>query len=179
MLLVLALFLCSSGHIKAQLTADTVVEKVVVEDHSVSKATWLSVAFPGLGQIYNKKYWKLPIVYGAMATTIYFAVDNHTQYRRYLDAFYIRIDDDPNTTDEFPLLDERQLIEFQDLFRKWRDLNIILTGFTYALQIIDAHVDAHLFYYNVDDDLTLRWEPTVIQNPYYNSIGVSLKLDIR
>ena len=122
----------------------------------------------------------MPIVYGAMATTIYFAVDNHRQYRRYLDAFYIRDDDDPNTTDEFEgIYKEVQLIELQDYFRKYRDFNIILTSFVYALQIIDAHVDAHLFYYNVDDDLSLQWQPTTIRSPYYNSFGLSVKLNFK
>lgn len=149
-------------------------------DHSVKRATLLSTAFPGLGQAYNKSYWKMPIVYGTMATTIYFAIDNHKEYKRYFDAFYVRIDKDATTTDEFEgIYNERQLIELQDLFRKYRDLNIILTGFAYALQIIDAHVDAHLFYYNVDDDLSLRWQPTLIQNPYYNSVGVSLKFNFK
>jgi hypothetical protein len=148
--------------------------------HSVSKATWRSTIVPSWGQAYNKKYWKMPIVYAAMGTTIFFAIDNHSSYRRYLDAFNTRIDDDPNTSDEFVgIYDERQLIEIQDQFRKWRDLNIILTGFAYALQIIDAHVDAHLFYYNVSDDLSFRWEPSLIQTPNTNAIGVSLKLDLK
>ncbi len=147
--------------------------------HSVKKATILSASFPGLGQFYNKKYWKMPIVYGAMATTIYFAVDNHRLYKRYLDAFYIRTDEDPSTVDEFVGIytTESQLIELQDYFRKYRDLNIILTGFVYALQIIDAHVDAHLFYYNVDDNLSFKWEPARIQSPHYNSYGISLKFN--
>lgn len=149
--------------------------------HSVKRATVLSASFPGLGQIYNKKYWKLPIVYGAMGTTIYFAIDNHRQYRRYLDAFYIRIDEDPNTVDEFEGIytEESQLIELQDYFRKYRDFNIILTGFVYALQIIDAHVDAHLFYYNVDDNLSLQWEPSIIRGPHYNSFGLGVKLNFK
>lgn len=149
--------------------------------HSVKRATVLSASFPGLGQYYNKKYWKMPIVYGAMGTTIYFAIDNHLLYRRYLDAFYIRDDDDPTTFDEFVNIypEASQLIELQDYFRKYRDFNIILTGFVYALQIIDAHVDAHLFYYNVDDNLSLQWQPTTIRSPFYNSFGISVKFNLR
>lgn len=149
--------------------------------HSVKRATVLSASFPGLGQFYNKKYWKMPLVYGAMGTTIYFAIDNHRQYRRFLDAFYIRIDEDPNTFDEFVNIytRESQLIELQDYYRKYRDFNIILTGFTYALQIIDAHVDAHLFYYNIDDNLSFDWQPTIIQSPFFNSPGISVKLNFR
>lgn len=149
--------------------------------HSVKRATVLSASFPGLGQFYNKKYWKMPIVYGAMGTTIYFAIDNHRLYQRYLDAFYIRDDDDPTTFDEFVNIypEASQLIELQDYYRKYRDFNIILTGFVYALQIIDAHVDAHLFYYNIDDNLSLQWQPTTIRSPFYNSFGLSVKFNLR
>ena len=150
------------------------------QGHSVKKATWYSAALPGLGQAYNRKYWKIPIVYAALGTTIYFARQNHVEYRKYLDAFYLKTD---STRTETNILTETytasQLIELQDIYRKWRDLNLILTGFVYALQIIDAHVDAHLFYYDVSDDLTLRWEPTLIQSPQYQSIGISLKLNLR
>lgn len=162
-------------------TTDTTSLSPEEMTHSVKRATVLSASFPGLGQFYNKKYWKMPIIYAAMGTSIYFAVDNHRLYKRYLDAFYIRIDDDPNTVDEFVNIysEESQLIELQDYFRKYRDFNIILTGFAYALQIIDAHVDGHLFYYNVDDNLSLQWQPTNIQGPFYNSFGLSVKFNFK
>lgn len=157
-------------------------ERVELQDtvftHSVSRATWLSVAFPGLGQIYNKKYWKLPIVYGALGTTVYFAIDNNRQYQLFLNAFNARIDDDPNN-ETFTQFDERQLIELQNIYRKWRDLSIILTGLGYALNVLDAYVDAHLFYYDIDDDLSMHWQPTVISTPYSNGFGVSLKIQLR
>ncbi|MGB0177109.1 MAG: DUF5683 domain-containing protein, partial [Owenweeksia sp.] len=137
-------------------------EKIKVADtaqtHSVATATWLSVAFPGLGQIYNRKYWKLPIVYGALGATIYFIIDNNKTYQYYLDGFY-QITSTPGNDRFLGVYDERQLIELQNIYRKWRDLNIVLAGVVYALNILDAHVDAHLFYYNIDDDLTLRWDP--------------------
>ncbi len=146
--------------------------------HSVARATWLSTAFPGLGQAYNGSYWKMPIVYAGLGTTLYFAIDNHRVYREFLEAFYIRIDSNSTVTDKYDgIYNERQLIEIQNQFRKWRDLNIILTVVVYALNILDAHVDAHLHYYNVNEKLSMRWEPAVIRSPFYNSIGMKLKLD--
>lgn len=157
--------------------ADTLI---IAKDHSVYTGTIRSTIIPGWGQIYNKKYWKVPLVYAALGTTVYFAIDNHTQYRKYIDAFELRVDDDPTTIDQFdPSISTENLIILQDQYRKWRDLSLILTGLGYALNIIDAHVDAHLFYYDVSDDLSLNWKPTIIQNPYYNSIGVSVKFDIK
>jgi len=167
----------SQSEEKPRVKAEETV-KAIDTGHSVSKATWLSTAFPGLGQAYNGSYWKMPIIYAAMGTTIYFAIDNHNIYREFLDAFYVRTDDDPNTVDAYVgAYNERQLIEIQNQFRKWRDLNIILTVVIYALNILDAHVDAHLYYYNVNDNLSLHLEPSIIQSPYYNSMGISLKFN--
>ncbi len=146
--------------------------------HSVATATWLSVAFPGLGQIYNRKYWKLPIIYAALGTTVYFIVENNNSYRFFLNGFY-EIQATPEDDLFLGFYDERQLIELQNIYRKWRDLNIILAGLTYALNIIDAHVDAHLYHYNIDEDLTLRWNPTLIQGPGYPTMGLSLKLELK
>ncbi len=149
------------------------------ETHSVKKATMRSVIFPGLGQAYNKKYWKMGVIYAGMGTAIYFAVDNNQQYQLYRDAFFARIDDDPNTIGggDSDLYNERQLIELQNIYRRWRDLSIILCAAVYGLNIIDAHVDAHLFYYDVSENLNLSWEPALIRGPYSNSIGVGIKLN--
>jgi hypothetical protein len=174
------LLLAVSYHAAAQqrVSAEKVEVKDTVFTHSVSKATWLSTAFPGLGQFYNKKYWKLPIVYGALGTTAFFIYDNNQQYQLFLNAFEARIDDDP-TNDSFTQFNERQLIELQNIYRKWRDLSIILTVFGYALNILDAHVDAHLFYYDIDDDLSIHWEPSIVSTPYSNGLGFSLKFNFR
>lgn len=145
------------------------------------KAALYSAVFPGLGQIYNKKYWKLPIVYGALAGGIYAITFNHDQYRIYLDGFYSRIDEEPNNDQFVGQYDERQLIELQNIYRRWRDLSIILTGVAYGLQILDAYVDAHLFYFDVSEDLSLNWQPSVIRNQHSPSsaFGVGLTLSFR
>lgn len=120
----------------------------------------------------------MPIVYAGLGTTIYFAFENHKTYRLYLNAFYQRIDS--TQTDQFVnIYSEANLIQLQNVYRKWRDLSIIIGAAVYALQIIDAHVDAHLYYYNVDDNLTLRLEPGLQPNGAFPAVGFNLTLDFR
>jgi hypothetical protein len=136
-----------------------------VHGHNVKEAT-LWALIPGGGQIYNGKYWKLPFVYGAIGTAIYFAYDNHQSYKLYINSFYA-LNGDTNFEDAFNgRFNERQLIELQDIYRRYRDLSIILAVVGYGLQILDAHVDAHLYYYDVSDDLSLHWEPTSVQTAW-------------
>ena len=145
------------------------------------KAAMYAAVLPGLGQIYNKKYWKLPLVYGALGAGVYAITFNHDQYRIYLDAFYTRIDDEPDNDQFVGVYDERQLIELQNIYRRWRDLSIILTGVAYGLQILDAYVDAHLFYFDVSDDLSINWQPSILQNQYAqpNAFGVGITLSFK
>lgn len=163
-------------------TDSIVTEKAIVQgNHSPSKAAMLSSVFPGLGQIYNKKYWKLPIVYGALGAAVYAITFNQDQYKIYEGAFYSRLDDDL-TNDQFAgEYDERQLIELQNYYRQQRDLSIILGALAYGLNILDAYVDAHLMYYDVSEDLSLRWEPALINNQANmpSAIGVGVTLSFK
>lgn len=149
--------------------------------HSVSKATWLSAALPGAGQFYNEKYWKIPIVYAGLGAVTYFAVENNRQYQKFLSAFLTRVDGDSTTVDEFINIypEASQLIELQDLYRRWRDLSIIIGVAVYALNILDAHVDAHLYDYNVNQDLSLRLEPAVMRQNALYAVGFNLTLRLR
>jgi hypothetical protein len=147
--------------------------------HTVSRATWLSTALPGAGQFYNGAYWKMPLVYGGLGACIYFAVDNHQRYRRYLDAFFLRIDSTATQSDQYVgIYSERELIELQNIYRDWRDLSIILGAMVWALNIIDAHVDAHLYYYNVNDDISYRVEPNFFYVNNLPAIGFRLKVTV-
>lgn len=179
---------CSiTGHAQIEEgSTDTVkivgAEEIEVRDtahpHSVRKATLLSAVVPGAGQFYNKKYWKMPIVYAGLGTTIYLAYDNHQQYKLYLDAFYQRIDS--TQTDQFEnVYSTASLVQLQNIYRKWRDLSIIIGAAVYALQIIDAHVDAHLYYYNVSDDLSLRLQPGLLPNGALPAVGLNLTLHFK
>ena len=128
------------------------------------KAALYSTIFPGGGQIYNRKYWKLPIVYLALGTATYAAVWNHQQAQIYLDAFYEQTDPDNTDPDFFGIYTEAQLIELYYQHRRWKDLSIIVGAVLYGLQILDAYVDAHLYHYDMSDDISLRWEPTLINS---------------
>jgi hypothetical protein len=147
--------------------------------HSPKKAGYMSAILPGLGQAYNKKYWKLPIIYGGFAALTYYIIDNNTNYIKYRDAYIARTDEDPTNDDILPQYTTDNLRIIKNNYWKNRDLSIILTVTLYILNIFDAIADAHLYYYDISDDLSLRIDPVVI--PAYNigqtsvnGIGVSL-----
>lgn len=131
-----------------------------------SRAAFYSAILPGLGQAYNKKYWKIPIVYAALGTSIYFYIDNTNEYNRYRDAYKSRLAG--KDTDEFwgtdlngdPLasaqISNEALIRAQKTLRRNREMSLLITIGIYALNIIDANVDAHLLQYNVDDNLAIK-----------------------
>lgn len=143
--------------------------------HSPVKATIMSAALPGLGQIYNKKYWKVPIVYAGLGTCVYFIHRNNQSFQKYKDALIAEEDGDPTTVNTTGF-NSFQLNELQDTYRSWRDLSWIILAGVYVLNIIDANVDAHLFYFDVDKDLSLELRPYFGNTARINS-GVSLFLN--
>jgi hypothetical protein len=151
--------------------------------HSPRKASLYSTMLPGLGQAYNCKYWKIPIVYGLGAYTVYAAMANNTIYRGYRDAYRLRTDGDPTTIDEYQGLEtDFTLQQRREEFRRDRDYFWILTGVVYVLNIVDAAVDAHLFYFDVSDKLSMQFlPPTTGFNPYTGRLEttyVSIKLKL-
>ena len=151
--------------------------------HSPKLATWLAL-IPGAGQAYNRKYWKIPIVYAGFGVTIYFAVTNNNEYHLYRDAYDyqtgIKTDVSDKAKEESTKYTADNLITLRDYYRRNMELSWIITAAWYIVQIIDANVDAHFFYYEISDDLTLHLEPQcVISNDltYSNNIGVKLKLN--
>ena len=135
----------------------------------IKRATTLSVICPGAGQIYNQSYWRVPIVLGGFATTIYCVDWNNRGYQRFKKAYRLRADYDKNpgnypsgSTDEFNgRYSATFLKNLRDSYRRNRDLCIILTAGMYILQIIDAHVDAHLRDYDISDDLSMNVTPMI------------------
>ena len=134
----------------------------------VKKATTLSFICPGAGQVYNKSYWKVPIVIGGMVSMGYVIDWNTRGFKRYKKAYELRADYDVNpgnypggvSKDEFNgRYSATYLKNLRDAYRRNRDLSIILTAAVYAFQVVDAHVDAHLKDFDVSDDLTVRLEP--------------------
>jgi len=146
---------------------DIKIEKGGVYDPlAPSKAAFYSAIFPGMGQVYNKKYWKAPIVWAAMGTSIYYYLDNNTQYKRYRKAYKLRKN---NLQDEFTLDDGTEIISLttletaQEQLSENRDLSLLSTLVLYVLQIVEASVNAHLLQFNADDNLTFK--PTFVNDP--------------
>ena len=142
-----------------------------------TRALWLSLVLPGAGQIYNHKYWKLPIVYGGFIGCLYAMSWNNTMYKDYSQAYIDLMDKDPNTqsynqflhlgTQITPQNEERYKDIFRkrkDKFRRWRDLSFFVMLGVYALSVIDAYVDAELSVFDISDDLSLKVEPAIINN---------------
>ncbi|MFA8434527.1 MAG: DUF5683 domain-containing protein [Marinifilaceae bacterium] len=177
---------------KLSMENTTAIESVVItKPHSPHKATIYSALLPGLGQIYNKKYWKVPILYAGIGVTIYAINWNTKQYKKYLNGFgdftefltWKNGQEDPTnpttpapTADSYLKILDRNFIEtdsrtdewFQttlrqrkDSYKKDRDLSYIILAGIYVLNIIDATVDAHFFDFNVNDNLSLKVEPAV------------------
>ena len=143
--------------------AQTELPQGVYNPLSPSKAAFYSAILPGMGQIYNKKYWKAPIVWGALAGTTYLYIDNNSIYKRYRTAFKLR---KAGLQDEFTLIDaagnttvlisEAGLENAQKQLRENRDLALLSSVLVYVLQIVEASVNAHLLQFNTDDSLTFR-----------------------
>jgi len=151
---------------KNQLSQDTLLTDSLPK-HSPLKASIMSAVLPGLGQVYNKKYWKIPVIYAAMATTVYLSIDLNSKFQNYKRAYIYRTDNDPATTDPYLLVyNDQTMVQLVDYYKRNRDLMYILTGLVYALNIIDASVDAHLFYFDVSDDLSLNIQPSLHQINY-------------
>lgn len=129
---------------------------------SPTKAMMFSAVVPGLGQAYNKTYWKIPIVYASMSTTLYFFNYNHKLYKNYKQAYVHKTDSDNNTIDPYPAYTPEDLKELSSYYRRYRDLNIILTGLFYTLNVIDAYVDAQLKTFDVSDNLSFNIYPAFI-----------------
>ena len=121
-----------------------------------NKATLMSAVVPGLGQIYNKKYWKLPILYGASGALIYFIKTNDTEFNKFRKALLYRYDEDSLTADIYPRYTDEDLTVRKDYYRRNRDLSYILAVVLYSLNIVDAYVDSQLMNFDISDNLSLR-----------------------
>jgi hypothetical protein len=147
--------------------------------HSPKKAAIFSAVLPGAGQIYNKKWWKVPIIYAGGAGLAYSFQFNQSKYIRYRTAYKYRIDNDPSTVDDYVgVYSDDNLNTLQKYYHRYRDLTVIGFAALYALNVIDASVDAHLFTFDVSDDLSVNIHPTLINttafNTYKPGIGISL-----
>ncbi|MGG5600010.1 DUF5683 domain-containing protein [Myroides sp. C8-3] len=122
-----------------------------------SRAAFYTTIVPGLGQIYNRKYWKVPLVYAGIGIPVYFWADNQRNYDRYRNEYKNRLQGKVDQTDEtLAGLDEERLLDGQNFYRKNRDLSVVIAIGFYVLSIVDANVDAHLMQFNVNENLTIK-----------------------
>lgn len=127
--------------------------------HKPNKATFMSSLVPGLGQYYNQKYWKIPIIYGGFTGLIYYASYNNYVYKKYRREYKWATDDDDRTVSQYPAANTERL---KDTWRRYRDICFIGIGALYLLQVIDANVDAHFFDFTIDKDLSIKADPMIM-----------------
>ena len=141
------------------------------------RALWLALVLPGAGQIYNRKYWKLPIIYGGFMGCIYALTWNNMMYKDYSQAYLDIMDNDPGTASYNKFLhlgveiNDQNMERYKQLFksrkdkyRRWRDLSFFVMLGVYAISVIDAYVDAELSEFDISKDLSLKVSPAVIPN---------------
>ena len=191
-LLLMLLLFCDAALCQQEPIIDTVDQPMVVQTdtaitlqkHSPTKATLYSMALPGLGQAYNKKYWKIPIVYAGFGVLYYFIRANDNEYQKFKEAYYHSVQNEDGTeppVNEYEAnYDTEFLLSAKNYYRRNRDLSYILSGLWYLINIADAAVDAHLYTWEVDEDLSLRLEPDIIApvGLGYGSAGGGVKLTL-
>ena len=147
--------------------------------HSPRKATIMSAIAPGAGQIYNRKYWKAPIVWAGLGVSFWFVQRNTKEYKRYKRNYLAVIDNDPTTVDEFEgRVSSSQLLDATDTYRRWRDLSYVAVGLCYLLNVVDASVDSYFVRFDVGTDLSMHLAPS-LQTAAMGAPGFSLALTLR
>jgi hypothetical protein len=174
--IVLFIFLIGNAIVFSQektatvLSAKDTVKSNDIDPLTPAKAAFYSAILPGLGQAYNKKYWKIPIVYIAIGVPMYYYLDSNQKYNQYRDAYKRRLEG--FTDDEFSYLDESRLIAGQKFYQRNRDLSALFVVGFYVLNIIDANVDAALIQFNVNENLSVR--PDLYRNDVTFKTNVGL-----
>jgi hypothetical protein len=165
--MIASVFIMNPSNAVAQDEAPAGEKSLVKEEHSIKKATIYSAVLPGLGQAYNKKYWKIPIVYAGFGVMTWFIVTNVGEFRKFKEAYVYKANDEtyPIDNDYIDRYTVDQLETGMDTYRRYRDISIIVTVLWYAINILDANVDAHFFDYDISDDLSLNMQPYQNFNP--------------
>lgn len=160
-----------------QTNTDTIPKKKKLFEPNPKKAGMYSSILPGLGQVYNRQYWKVPVVYAILGTAGYFIGYNYQQYSNYRQAYIYAIDGDPSTNaeEQYALYDASDLQRLQNSYKKDLDIIVLLTSVGYALQIMDAVVSAHLKNFDISRDISMEMKP-VLQNNY---VGFGLVVNFK
>ena len=164
--------LIAQEKVEPLLVAKDTIKKVEMNPLAPAKAAFYSAILPGLGQAYNKKYWKIPLVYAGIGAGVYYFSLNNVKYKKYRTAYKRRLAG--YTDDEFQYLDNARLISGQRFYQRNRDMSVLVIVGFYIINIVDANVDAHLMQFNVNDQLSIR--PDLYQNEinYKHNLGLSL-----
>ena len=160
---------------KLIVVTDSLLPKEEYNPLAPAKAAFYSAVVPGLGQVYNKRYWKIPVIYAGMAAGIYFYKQQDDDYDRFRNAYKRRLAG--YTDDEFQGISNDRLINAQKTAQKNKSISIIVTVAFYLLNVVDANVDAHLRQYEVSDDLSLQ--PNFDVNPFNAKTQYGMSLTYR
>ena len=148
------------------LFADQLIAPIPAFMPDPERAVWFALVCPGLGQIYNRSYWKVPILYGGIATFSYLIMWNARMYNDYRNAYHDFVDNDPFTNSYVPIFynipaDPNILRSKRDFYRRNRDLSVFGLVALYAISVMDAFVDAQLYNFSVSEDLSFQIEPVI------------------
>lgn len=145
------------------------------------KAMWYSLLLPGMGQVYNRSYWKVPLIYGLGVGSFYVVSFQGRMYREYSAAYYSLIDNDPMTNDHVPIFDglgnvenswKKTILERKmNTYRRYRDLCIFASVLLYVGNALDAFVDAHLYDFSISEDLSLNIRPEIKYDEHFATVG--------
>jgi hypothetical protein len=159
----------------------SIPDSVLEKQHSPTKATIMSACLPGLGQVYNKKYWKVPIIYAGFGVLTYFIVYNAHYYSTYKGAYNAAVNND--STSQYEDLIQKystdQLMSGRDNYRRNLEVTCLLTALLYILNILDATVDAHLFTYNISKDISLKLDPVMVRPVYSRNFSSGIRLCLK
>lgn len=145
------------------------------QNSNYNKAPLLSAILPGLGQIHNKQYWKLPVIYGGYLLIGHYIKFNNEMYKEFRGALIAQTDDNELTINPFPNFSESSLERNMEYWRRNRDLLIIFTGVYYILNIVDAHVFSHLNDFDIGNDISFSLSPEISNFGYSHNFGINLK----
>jgi hypothetical protein len=178
----LLIFLCSATGVRAQ-SSDlriSIPDSILEKKHSPKKASIMSALLPGLGQIYNKKYWKVPVIYAGFGVMTYFIVTNTNEYINYKCAYIEKSNGDTagNYSNLVNKYSATNLLSAREYYRRNLEISILLTALWYILNIVDASVDAHLFTYNISKDLSLKVEPAIMPPSYGKNYMSGIRLSL-
>ena len=149
-----------------------------VDFHSPGLASLYSAVLPGLGQAYNGKHWKIPIMYGSFFTLGFLVYDNNVKYQYFRKNLIAELDENPETINDTGR-DSENLRSNRDKHRRGRDFNMIMFTVVYFLQIADAHIDAHLLEFDLNQDITVKIDPVLLPQNRNLAPGFSLKMNLR